>query len=112
MTVAENTLVDRYAALGHVYQGGPASPLIGVALFPTILRSPVPRPPGLIVGLSIKNSGPGDSDILLLEGINERRIVHQLHAFPTAEYDRQVFGGVLTEFDRPAGSHVQIDVTF
>src|ERR1700730_2525396 len=76
LAFAESSLAHRNAALGHVSQRSPCFSLIPITLFPTILRAPVPRPPRLIVGLAIQNSRTSDGDVLLLEAIDERRIVH------------------------------------
>src|SRR6266550_7540244 len=88
MAFAENSLAHRYAAFCHVCQSSPRFSLVPITFFPTILSAPVPRPPRLIVGLAIQNPRTGDSDVLLLEGVDERRIVHQLRALPASEYQR------------------------
>src|SRR5687767_348747 len=101
---------DRNISLNHFHQRGPGLSLIRFTRFPTILRPPIPGPPGFLIGLPIQSAFAGYGDILLTEGVNEWRVVHQLHAFPTTKHQRQVVSWILTELDCRRRSDVQIDV--
>src|SRR5262249_34864139 len=81
-----------------------------VASFPAASWPSRPRPPVLAIGLPIKNALAGDRDVLLFKGIDERRVIHQLHAFPTRENDGQIFLRIGIEFDRAVLLDVQVDV--
>src|SRR5581483_4921437 len=59
-----------------------------------------PCPPVFIRRVSIKSSGARDRDVLLLKGVDERRIVHALGAFETRVNNRQIFLGVSAELER------------
>ena len=41
-----------------------------------------------VVRLAVERAVAGDRDVLRLEGVDERRVVHQLDAFPPGEDDR------------------------
>ena len=69
-----------------------------------------PRPPMPLAGLTVERAAAGDGDVLLLEGVDERRVVHQLDALPSGEHHGQVVVRVLAEQDRGARGPVQVDV--
>ena len=61
------------------------------------------------VGLAVERPGAGDRDVLRLEGIDERRVVHQLGAFEAREDERQVLPRVAAEGQRRFRLEVQVD---
>ena len=76
---------DRHAASSEVDQS--------VARLPPVSIAPpfaTPVPPVVRVRLAVERPGAGDRDVLRLERVDERRVVHQLDAFPAREHDRQV----------------------
>ena len=62
------------------------------------------------IRLSVERAAPGDRDVLLLVGVNERRVVHALHPLPAREDQGQVAPFVLAEADHRAGLEVQVHV--
>ena len=62
------------------------------------------------VSLAVDYSFAGDRDVLLFKGVDERRVAHQFHAFPTREHIRQILLWIAIEFDRGAFRHVQVDI--
>src|SRR5262245_30658045 len=68
-----------------------------------------PVPPVRLVGLAIENSAAADRDVLFFEGINEWRVIHQFGAFPTREYDRKIFAGIVHKLQHRALRQMQID---
>src|SRR5207302_969975 len=81
-----------------------------IASLPTTACPPFPWPPMLAVGLAVDHAFAGDRNILLLKGVNERRVAHQFHSLPTCEDVGQILSRVLTKFDRGVFSQVEIDV--
>src|SRR5262249_14122402 len=57
-----------------------------------------PVPPMCFISLTIECSGAGNGEILLFEGIDEGRVVHQFRAFPTREYNWKVTARIGHEF--------------
>src|SRR5687768_16990076 len=51
-------------------------------------RDTFPWPPVGLVGLAIERALTGHRDVLGLEGVNQRRVVHHLDAFPLGVDDR------------------------
>ena len=86
--------------------------LIWIAFFPTALRPSFPRPPMFAIGIAVDHAFTGDRHISLLKGIDERRVIHQLHTFPSSKDQRQVLPRILTEFDRGAFGDIEVDVAF
>src|SRR5262245_40023908 len=75
---AEDTLADR-RAFGNVFVECRARlALFRIALLPATTGASFPRPPMLAVGVAIDDTRAGDGDVLLFEGVNERRVAHQL----------------------------------
>ena len=64
----------------------------------------------IAVSIAVDYAFTGQRDVLLLECIDERRVVHQLHAFPASENQRQIFFRISIELDGRAFSNVQINV--
>ena len=62
------------------------------------------------VGLTVNHTCAGDRDVLLLKGIDESGVAHQLHAFPASEDHGQILLWILTEFDRCVSVEVKIDI--
>ncbi len=52
---------------------------------------------------------PVIADVLFLVRVDQRRVVHQLHAFPAREH-HGIAGGVGVELQRRAFGHVQLDI--
>ena len=93
--VAEDALGDRDARSAHVDQPRRAPAFWSAAARPARCPSTATsgrRRPGRRACPS-----PGDRDVLGLEGVDERRVVHQLDAFPAREDDRQVVARVAAE---------------
>jgi len=63
------------------------------------------------VRLSIQSACSRDSNILLLEGIDERRVVHKFNAFKPAEDDGEIFTRIGAELKSGPGFDAQVDVT-
>ena len=60
------------------------------------------------VGVAVDRSRAGNRNVLLFEGVDEGRVVHQLDPFPASE-DQRVFAGIAGKADRGPGADVQID---
>ena len=88
--VAEDAFGDGDVFLGLVNEFVPRCFLVRVAFLPTAVRAAFPRPPVVAIGLAVEGAGAGDRDVLLLEGVDERRVVHALDALPAGEDDGQV----------------------
>src|SRR5690242_16143769 len=71
-------------------------------------RSPIP--PVIFVGVTVDLSLTRDRQILLLEGIDEGRVVHALGAFPARE-DQRILRRIGSEAQRSAFADVKIHVT-
>src|SRR6266702_5622217 len=84
--------------------------LFVITFFPATARASFPRPPIFAISLAVDDPFAGDRDVLLLKGIDKRRVAHQFHTFPTREHIRQILSWVLTEFDRGSSSQMKIDV--
>ena len=108
---AEDAVLDRHAALRHVEERVAVGILIDVALLPAAVRAAFPRPPVRAVAVAVDRAAAGDRDVRLLEGVDERREVHQLGAFPPRQHDG-VFVGVARETDRRPLADVQVDAAF
>ena len=87
---AEDTLLDRHPALGHLEEPVAAFLLVHAARRPAVLFAALPRPPVHVVGLPVERTAARDGHVLLLEGVDERRVVHHLDALPAREDGRQV----------------------
>src|ERR1017187_10222276 len=81
--VAELALPDWYTLLRHLAQRGAGLALI-LAVRPSLSG---PRPPVLAVRLTIQGAPAGDGDILLVERVNEGRVVHALQPLKAREHD-------------------------
>src|SRR6185503_9413060 len=94
----------------HREQRRPVCSLVAHAFFPAVCRASIPGPPVLVVTLSIERSFSSDRDVLLLERINERRVIQQFDTFPTREHDGQIVFRIPAELDRRAFLDLEIDV--
>src|SRR5215212_4143276 len=110
MTFAEDALADRRAPLDHLFKRPACLLLVRVALLPSMLRGPFPMPPVLVVALPVERALTSDGYVLLLEGVDEGRVVHQLHPLPTREDERQIVLRVSAELECRALGDVQVDV--
>src|SRR5690606_34015432 len=57
---------------------------------PTVLFLRFPWPPMFVIGISIEDTISGNSNIFLTISINQRRVVHTLHSFPTRLHQRLI----------------------
>src|SRR5205807_7326294 len=85
MTLAEYSLLHWNALFSHFKQQLSILALIGTTFFPAALIPAFPRPPVLTIGIAINRAAAGDSNVLLLKGIDKGRVVHQLDPFPTGK---------------------------
>src|ERR1044071_3014382 len=99
---AEDALADGRAALGQLFERLAGLQLVRHALLPAVSRLTLPEPPVLFVAVAVERALARDGDVLLLEGVDEGRVVHQLHPLPAREDEREVRLRVLTEFNRRA----------
>jgi len=95
---AEHALVHRHAVVGHFLRELVISVLVRLALMPPELGLALPRPPVRVVCLPVECARAGDADVSLLEGVDERRVVHQFDALPTRLF---AFEGVAAGASRP-----------
>src|SRR5215210_4083890 len=107
MALAEDALSDRHAAITHFAQTANVFRRTGGRAPGS---APCPGPPVLVRGRAVERAAPRDGDILLLESVDERRIVHALRALPTSVDDGQVFGRVCAELERRALRKIQVDI--
>src|SRR6185503_5425131 len=101
MAVAEDTFLHRHAFFGHLKQRVP----IGASL-------DLPRPPVIVIALTVECAFAGDGNILPAKRVDERRIVEQLDTFPTRKDHGKVVLWVLTELDGGAFRDFEVDVVF
>ena len=64
------------------------------------------------IALPVDRALAGDGDVALAIGVEERRIIDQLHPLPARENVGQILSWILTEFDRGAFRQMEIDVAF
>src|SRR5687768_5696796 len=102
MALTKNAFPNRNTFFGHRKQRISIPTLIAPAFFPTVRRTSVPWPPVFVVALTIQRALASDCDVPLFEGINKRRVVEHLDAFPTRENNGQVVFWILAELDRCA----------
>src|SRR5450756_985120 len=81
--VAEYSFRDGCPLLPHLAQGGPGLGLI-LVVRPSLSG---PRPPVLGVRLAVQGAAAGDPDILLVQRVNEGRVVHALQPLKAREHD-------------------------
>src|SRR5947208_643364 len=62
-----------------------------------------------LVGVAVDGALSGDPDVFLFEGIEERRVVHALHAFPAREHER-IFARIPGKPQRRTFRHVKVHV--
>ena len=62
----------------------------------------------LLVRLPIERPLAGDRDVLAFEGVDERRVVHQLDAFESCQ-DERITRRILREAQRRASLQMQVD---
>src|SRR5215213_7203694 len=106
MTPPEDALADgdarvaHLAQAAHVRRGGRRSRAL----------PPRPLPPVLVRRAAVERALARDGDVLLLEGVDEGRVVHQLSPLPARVDDGQVLRGVVEELQSRALGDVQVDV--
>jgi len=113
--VAEDAFLDGNPRLGHLEQLLPRGQLVGHPLTPAAIDGAVPRsfprPPMLGATLPVEGARSGDGDILLAIGVDEGRIVEELHPLPACQHDR-VMRGIGAELERRAFGEMQLDIGF
>src|SRR4026209_2248105 len=102
MVLTKHAFPNRNTFFGHRKQRISIPTLIAHPFFPAVCSTSVPWPPVFVVALTIERTLASDSDILLLEGVNKRRVVEHLDTFPTRENNGQIVFRVLAELDRRA----------
>src|SRR6202171_1648867 len=98
------SLLAEAVAVGNL-RGGRLC-IFGVIFSPGARHS-LPGPPVRLVGLTVERSLAGDGDVFALEGVDERRVVHQLDALPPREHVR-VVSRIAAEAERGPGLQVQL----
>src|SRR6187551_3206548 len=78
--------------------------------FPAEVRVALPWPPMRIVGLAVERSRSGYSDVLAIDRVYERRVIHYLYALETRQHRREIFSGVRAEQDRRSFRNMEIHV--
>jgi hypothetical protein len=96
---SEHTPIDGRALLAKAEEQVAVGLLVRLAA-----RAVLPGPPMVGVGLAVERPAAGDRDVLLLERVHERRVVHQLDALPSREHGRVAAGSVLKRSVAPAGT--------
>ncbi len=104
---AEDALLDGHAALGHLAQ---AADVFVRARTLTVRAAPRPAPPVLVRRRAVERAAPRHRDVLLLEGVDERRVVHALRPLEARVDDGQVLRRVGAELERRAFGDVEVDV--
>ncbi len=84
--------------------------LIDQTFTPSAIGAALPRPPVFAIRVSIQRAIAGDREVFLVIGIDAGRIIHALHAFPTAVDQRQISRSFLRELERGPGGNVQVHV--
>src|SRR5207237_8271654 len=102
------SLIHWGSARHVVIEPGARFALLGIAFLPTPARPAFPWPPMIAVSIAVDYAFAGQRDVLLLECIDERRVVHQLHAFPASENQRQIFLRISFELAGHCFSNVQL----
>src|SRR5215510_9113913 len=102
MSLAKDSFSNWNTFLGHLEQRVAIRSLMRHPFFPAVLWTSVPVPPMSWSALTIERAFTGDRNVLLFEGIDERRVVEKLDTFPSRKDDRQKVFRVLTELDRCA----------
>src|SRR4030095_5033444 len=87
---AEEALIHRRAVGHHFHQLRSRSFGASITLLPTAGLPPRPRPPILTTSIAVEDACASNCDVLLLERVDEWRVIHQLHAFPAGENEGQV----------------------
>src|SRR5438105_3792940 len=105
-TFAEDSILHGNAAFAKIEQFANTGARRSFSTF----FAPGPRPPVLIRSGAIERTSARDCDVLLLEGVDERRVVHALCTFETRVNDGQVFLWIGAEFERRTFRDVAIDV--
>ncbi len=97
---SEHPLGHRRARLAHVAQALAVADHAG-------RRALDPVPPVIGVGLAVQGPLAGQGDVVLVQGVDERRIVHQLDALVPGQNVGQVGGRIARELQGRALGHVQ-----
>src|SRR5882724_12065754 len=97
--LAEDSILHRYATLAVIKQ------LADAAARQRFIASSPPRPgPPVLIGRStIERAAARDRDVFLLEGVDQRRVVHALSAFEARVNNGQVFFRISAELECRSG---------
>src|SRR5437660_5002322 len=87
VSFSEDSILHRHSALTVIEQLADAGTGGSFAAF----FASGPRPPVLIRSRAIERAATCNSDILLFERVDERRVVHALSAFEARVKNRQIF---------------------
>jgi len=71
--------------------------LVWITLSPGAIGLALPRPPVLAIRLSVQDGRAADSDVRLVEDVDERRVVHALVTFEAGRHQRQIVFRVAAE---------------
>src|SRR6185437_5180958 len=99
MAVAKHALLYRHTAIAQLAQSGYVSPGRWVAAGRCSAR---PLPPVIVGRRAIEHATASDRDVLLLKGVNERRVVHTFGSLEAGVNNRQVFRWIRAELQGSA----------
>ncbi len=103
VTGTVHPLRDRHAVFGLFAQAVAVGDLRA-----GMVGAPFPRPPVRLVGAAVERPLAGDGHVLALEGVDQRRVIHQLDAFPPRQHEGVTLG-IVAEVDGGAARDVQLD---
>src|SRR2546423_4970516 len=106
MTRAEDALPDGDIAVAHVAQ----TAYVGSGGRWLRTLAPRPSPPVVVRRGAVERALTSDGDVLLIEGVNEGRVVHQLSPLPARVDGGQVLRRVCAELERRALREMEGDV--
>src|SRR5205823_14683649 len=98
ITLSEDSILYRHTALAIIEQLTNTGARGSFASF----FASGPSPPVLIRSRAIERAASRNSDVLLLEGVNKRRVVHALSAFEARVNNWQILFGIGAELERRA----------
>jgi len=109
----KHSLLNGYIVVGHLVQPCFSCLAGGMPALGDGSRSAKGKgPPMRCIGLSVQNSVPGDGNIGLFVGVDERTEVVTVESFPTGKNEWGVVRGVGGEPEGTAVSQMQVDIAF
>src|SRR5947209_1512458 len=109
-SLAEDAFSDGRALRNHLVEKSACLVLLGVTFLPAATCATLPGPPVGAIRLTINDAFARQRDVLLLEGINKWRVVHQLHPLPAREDDGQIFLRIAVKLDGRAFADIEVDI--